>query len=226
MKKESLTGGPARGARPSKATARARVASRRRRLLAVKLDDELLVDRAVNVAARRQCRHARAHLRAFRRHDPARTPAPASGLPRAFDVRVLAARLLDAHRVAGLDLERGDVYLAPVNLDVPVVDELPRLPPRRGEARAVDGVVEPALQQAKKVLARDALHAGRALEVVAKLPFEDEVDSFDLLLLAQLLAVALQRLAAPQRVAVLAGRLRAALLNRARRLVAAVALQK
>src|SRR5437868_11768702 len=171
-------------------------------------------------------RDPRAHLAAVGRHDPARAPAAARGLPSALDVGVLAARFLDAHAVAGLDLERGYVHLAPVDLDVPVVDELARLPPRRGEARAVDGVVQAALEQGEQVLARDALHAGRALEVVAELPFEDEVDSFDLLLLAQLLAVALQRLAAPPRVAVLPRRLRAALLDRARRLVAAVALQK
>ena len=109
---------------------------------------------------------------------------------------------------------------------MPVVDELARLPPRRGEARAVDGVVESALQEREKVLARDALHAGRALEVVAELPFEDEVDSLDLLLLAQLQAVTLEGLATAHGVAVLSGRLRAALLNRARRLVAAVALQE
>src|SRR5215211_537886 len=195
-------------------------------LLAVKLDDELLVDGAVHVVADGQRYDARAHLGAVGRHDPVRAAAPAGGLPRALDVGVVAARLLDAHHVAGLDLERGDVDLAPVDLDVPVVDELARLAPRGGEARAVDRVVEPALQQAQEVLARDALHARRPLEVVAELPFEDEVDALDLLLLAELEPVALQRLAAPHGVAVLSGRLRAALLDGARRLETAVALQE
>src|ERR1051325_8122696 len=94
------------------------------RLLAVKLDDELLVDRAVYVVANGQRHDARAHLRAVRGHDPVRTAAAAGGLPCALDVRVRAARLLDADRVARLDLERGYVHLAPVDLDVPVVDEL------------------------------------------------------------------------------------------------------
>src|ERR1051325_3336275 len=83
------------------------------RLLAVKLDDELLVYRAVDVVAHGQRHHARAHLRAVRGHDPVRTAAAARGLPGALDVRVRAARLLDAHRVTRLDLETGYVHLAP-----------------------------------------------------------------------------------------------------------------
>src|SRR5918998_1506135 len=69
-------------------------------------------------------------------------------------------------------------------------------------------VVQPALQQEQKVLARDALLARGLLEVVAELAFEDEVNALDLLLLAQLLAVADQCLAAPHRIAVLPRRLR------------------
>src|ERR1044072_8069210 len=195
-------------------------------LLAVKLDDELLVDGAIHVVADGQRHDACAHLGAVGRHDPVRTATATGGLPGALDVGVLAARLLNGDGVAGLDLKRRNIDLAPVDLDMPVVDELARLAPRGGEARAVDRVVEPALKQAQKILARDALHARRALEVVAELPFEDEVDTLDLLLLTQLKAVALQRLAAAHRVAVLPRRLRAALLNRARRLETAVALQK
>src|SRR2546423_1447400 len=210
---------------PVALSATGRASPRRPSLLAVKLDDELLVDRAVNVVAHGRSHQARAHL-ALGGGEPVGPAPPARRLPSALDVRVLAARLLDADGVAGLDLERGYVHLAPVHLDVPVVDELSGLTARRGEARAVDRVVEPPLKQREQVLARDALHARGALEVVSELPFEDEVDSFDLLLLAQLLAVALEGLAAAQRISVLSGRLRAALLNRAGRLVAAVALQK
>src|SRR5215207_9661717 len=78
-------------------------------LLTIKLDDQLLVDGAVDVLARRERGHARAHLGALGGDDPTRAPAPPGGLPRALDVRVRAARLLDADRVALLDLERGDV---------------------------------------------------------------------------------------------------------------------
>src|SRR2546430_13313579 len=46
-------------------------------------------------SAHRRSHHARAHL-ALCGCEPVGPAAPARGLPRAFDVRVLAARLLDA----------------------------------------------------------------------------------------------------------------------------------
>src|SRR4029450_5220855 len=67
---------------------------------------------------------------------------------------------------------------------------------------------------------------GSAFEVVSELALEDEVDSFDFLLLAQLLAVANQRLAATQGVTMLSGRLRTPFLNRASGFVTTIALQK
>jgi hypothetical protein len=65
-----------------------------------------------------------------------------------------------------------------------------------------------------------------ALEVVAELTFEDKVDALNLLFFAQLLTVAHERLAPAHGVAVLSRRLRAALFNRARRLVATITLEK
>src|SRR5947209_15669596 len=96
----------------SKTTGRA--SPRRPTLLAVKLDDELLVDRAVNVVTNGHGHDARAHLATVGGRDPVGTPTSSGGLPSAFDVRVLAARLFDADRVARLNLERGDVNLAPI----------------------------------------------------------------------------------------------------------------
>src|SRR5689334_5594521 len=67
---------------------------------------------------------------------------------------------------------------------------------------------------------------GITLEVVTKLSFKNEVDAFDFLLLAQLLAVTDQRFAAAQRAAMLSGRLGTALLNRASGFITTIALQK
>src|SRR5437588_12623370 len=103
---------------PAALSATGRASPRRPSLFAVKFDDELLVDRAVNVVAHRRSHHARAHL-ALCRSEPVGPAASARGLPSALDVRVLAARLLDADDVAGLDLKRGYVNLAPVHLYVP-----------------------------------------------------------------------------------------------------------
>ncbi len=107
-----------------------------------------------------------------------------------------------------------------------MVDELSCLPARGGKACAVNRVIQSPLKQEQQVLAGDSLHAGSAFEVVSKLPFKNEIDAFDLLLLAQLLAITDQRFAASHRVAVLSGRLRTAFFNRASGLVAPIALQK
>src|ERR1044071_158819 len=107
-----------------------------------------------------------------------------------------------------------------------VIDQLSGLTAGRGETSAIDSIVQSPLQKEQEVLAGNPLHASSAFEVVAKLPFKNEVDTFDLLLLAQLLAVTDQRLAASQRVSVLSGRLSTAFLNRASGFVTTIALQK
>src|SRR4029077_11282002 len=101
-----------------------------------------------------------------------------------------------------------------VDQHVPVIHQLARLTSRGRETSPVDSVIQPSLQQEKKVLARDALLARRTFEIVAKLSFENKVDPFDFLLFAELLAITSQRLAATHGITVLSGRLSAALFNR------------
>ena len=101
--------------------------------------------------------------------------------------------------------------------------ELPRLRPRRRQPEPVDDVVEPPLEQLQQRLAGDAARPLGRLEVAAELILEHAVDALDLLLLAQLQAVAGElRLA---RLAVLSGR-EVALLDRALLRVAALSLQE
>src|SRR6185436_11464258 len=109
---------------------------------------------------------------------------------------------------------------------VPVINQLPRLSPRSRKARSVHSVVQATFQQEQKVLASDAFHTRGPFEVISKLPFEDEINSFDLLLFAQLLAIPRQRFAAPHGIAVLSGGLCAPLFNRTRGFVATVALEE
>src|SRR5581483_10140186 len=109
-----------------------------------------------------------------------------------------------------------------VDLEVAVVDQLARLLARGAEAEAVDDVVEPQLEVAEQVEARDAALADRGVEVVAELLLEEAVGAARLLLGAQLQAV-VGRLPAA-RLAVDAGRHRAALDGALGR-VAALALQ-
>ena len=105
-----------------------------------------------------------------------------------------------------------------------VVYELAGLPARRGKASSIHRIIQAPFEQKQEILARDALHAGRTFEVVSELSFEDEVDALDLLLLAQLLAVTHEGLAAPQRVAMLSWWLGATFFNRTSGFVTSVAL--
>src|SRR2546423_11797825 len=107
---------------PAALSATGRAPPRRPSLLAVKFDDELLVDRAVNVVAHGRSHHARAHLAALGGREPVGPAATTSGLPRALDVRVLAAPLLTPGGVARLDLEPGYVDPPPAHPTFPLVD--------------------------------------------------------------------------------------------------------
>src|ERR1043166_2848565 len=193
-------------------------------LLTIKLNNQLLVDRAVNIFTRRQrCRAAR-HLAA--RRNPRRPSATSRRLPGTFNVHVLTAAFFDRNHVTGLHLIRRNINLLFIHQHVPVIDELPRLASRSRKAGAIHGIVQTALEQEQKVLARDALLTRGALKVVSKLSFEDKVDALDLLLFAQLLAVPCQSFATTHRVAMLSRRLGPAFLDRTRRLVTAISLEE
>src|SRR5262249_44398589 len=107
-----------------------------------------------------------------------------------------------------------------------MVDQLPRLAPRGREARAIHTVIKPALKQKQQVFTRDASLPRSPVEVIAELSFENKVDALDLLLLAELLAISGQRLSAAHGIAMLSGRLSAALFNRTGRFVTAISLEE
>src|SRR5205085_8587876 len=136
----------------------------------------------------------------------------------ALNVHVRAAAFTDGDFIADLDLEAWDVHFAAIDEDVTMADELPRLRARHGVAQTVNDVVEATLKQGKQVLAGDAFGAHGALKIEPELALQHAVDAFDLLLLTQLLAVAAE-LGAADVAAMLAGRLRAAFLDGAARLV-------
>src|SRR5262249_3682391 len=94
------------------------------------------------------------------------------------------------------------------------------------ESRAIHAVIESALKQKQKVLTRDSFLPCGPLEVISKLSFENEVDALNLLFFAELLTVTGERFTAAHGIAMLSGRLRAALFNRTRRFVAAISLEE
>ncbi len=69
------------------------------------------------------------------RRDPVRASAAGGGLPRAFDVSILMALVFYGNDVADLDLERRDIDLASVDLDMSVIDKLACLTARSRKTR-------------------------------------------------------------------------------------------
>src|SRR5262245_32222311 len=106
---------------------------------------------------------------------------------------VLADKLLDLRLegdgVAGRNAETRAVGLAAVHQHVSVRDDLTGRPDGPGHPGAADGVVEAALQDAKKHLARVARHAGRIRDVATELALEDAIVELELLLLVEADAV-------------------------------------
>src|SRR5262249_18699830 len=142
------------------------------------------------------------------------------------NVNVLATCFFDRNHVTRLHLIGRNIHFAFVNQHVPVVHKLTSLTTRSRESRAIHAVIEPALKQKQKVLTRDSFLPCGPLEVISKLSFENEVDALNLLLFAELLAVTGERFTAAHGIAMLSGRLRAALFNRTRRFVAAISLEE
>src|SRR4051794_484388 len=179
-------------------------------LLGVVLNDELLLDRDVDLGPDRELVDEDAHPRRDRL-EPRGDDTLAVGLP-SHDERGHLQRLLAyVDHVVLTDLERRDVDLAAVHPEVAVDDQLAGGATRAGEAGAVDDVVEAALQQLQQVVTRLALPARGLGVVVVELLLENAVREASLLLLAELQEVL--ALLDPS-TAVLAGRVGATLVRR------------
>src|SRR5699024_4719253 len=79
-----------------------------------------------------------------------------------------------------------DVHLTPVDQEVSVADELPCLPTRASDPRAVDDIVQPPLENLQENLAGLTLAPICRLVVALELPFQHAVRVPRLLLLLQL----------------------------------------
>src|SRR6266540_4249196 len=139
-------------------------------LLRIELDDQLLLDRKLDVLALGEL-HDDPRERLRREIEPPWNATGAGGLDRGLDLFVDPALFLDRH-------------------------DLARLRPRRGKPQGVDDVIQAPLELLEEVRSRDSLAALGAREGQPELPLEKAVDALDLLLLAKLNAVA-QELRAP-----------------------------
>src|SRR6266545_2234520 len=174
-------------------------------LLGVKLDDQRLLDRSVDLFPLGPLQNL-AGEPVVVGLEPGRHGCGEVGCV-ADDGLGRAARRHRDH-VLGLDLVARDVHAAAVDVEVAVPDELARLRARGGEAEPVDDVVEARLQHPQQLLARDSRSLRRLAVVGAELLLEQAVVAPRLLLLAQLQQIL--GLLDPA-AAVLAGRIAAAL---------------
>src|SRR6266508_2626158 len=131
-------------------------------LLRVELDDELLLDRRVDLGALRPLEDLSGQPLVVGLK-PGRDRGREVG--RVADDLLRRRARLHRHDVVGLDLVARDVDAAPVHVKVAVADELAGLRARGGEAEPVDDVVETRLEHPQQILARDA-GALRGLGVV------------------------------------------------------------
>src|SRR5881409_3963300 len=107
-----------------------------------------------------------------------------------LDGRALLTAPEDRNDVTLPHRVRRDVDLLAVDEEVAMPDELARLRSGRRQSQPVHDVVQPALEKLQQHLAGDAAGPLRRLEVAAELVLEHSVNPLDLLLLAELKAVA------------------------------------
>src|SRR6195952_1009607 len=157
-------------------------------LLRVELDDELLGERHGNLSPLGHLVDEDA-LTLPDDLQPARDGTLARDLPRKLERQCVQGLLADVDDVVLRHPVARDVDLDAIDGEVSGADQLARHPPRASEARAVDDVVEPALQDAQQVLAGLAREAVGLLVVTTELLLHHAVGEASVLLLLQLSAV-------------------------------------
>src|SRR5450830_389908 len=105
------------------------------------------------------------------------------------DTHLLLGLFANGNNVACLDLVRSDVHDDTVNSQRLVGHQLTRFSASRAEAHTINDVVQTRFQQLQQCFAGVALATVRFSEVATELALEHAVDTLDLLLFAQLVAV-------------------------------------
>ena len=158
-------------------------------LLAVQLDDKLLIHRQLNIFTLGQIQNPAFVIVAIH-FEPARHRAMAREFLRQFKHRKLFAVLANRNFLARADLIRRDIHLAAINGDVSVAHQLPCLTPRLRKTQTKNHVVQTPLELLQQQLAGHTTRARGLLEVVAELAFLGKVNALRFLLFAQLQTLA------------------------------------
>src|SRR5438552_12771290 len=136
----------------------------------------------VNNYAARQSLHAAHQFVRVDNVQPALAATTTGGLERALNVRIVRALFTNSDLVSDFDLERRDINLATINLNVAVAYELTSLAARHRKSKPVDHVIKPTFKQRQQILTCHALLAGGFLKVVTELCFEQIVNALNALL--------------------------------------------
>src|SRR5262249_61315251 len=156
------------------------------KLLRVQLDDELFVNRRrLYVFALRQRHYFALELLAVD-FEPRYSALALRDIARFHDHRVLVHVFLDGDFLAHVHLVGRNVDLLPVDADVAVQHELPRLRTRGRKSRSPHDVVEPTLEENNQVFTGRTLRPLSLMEVIPELAFEQAIGALHLLLFAQL----------------------------------------
>ena len=153
-------------------------------LAATELDDQLLLDRIVDLLSDRHADDLDGPGLLVNL-DPGRRVASLGLFEICFDqvARLVASRLDD---IARLDQITRHVALTTIDREVTVTDDLASEGPRGSVTRPEHDVVQTSLEKHQQGLARIALRLVRHGEETTELLLEHPVEPFDLLLLAQL----------------------------------------
>src|SRR5579864_2556133 len=157
-------------------------------LLAVQLNNQLLVHWQLDIFPLRQTQHARLVIIAIN-FQPARQRAVTGKLLGQLKYRQLLAVFANGNFLARAHFIGRNVDLAIVDRDVSVTHQLPCLASRLRETQTVHNVVKTAFELLQQTLAGHALGARGLLKVVAELAFLREIDALGFLLLAELQAI-------------------------------------
>jgi len=93
---------------------------------------------------------------------------------------------LPANGIAFFDQARGDISLAPVELDMTVLYQLASLGTGISEAQTVDDIIQPSFQQCQQIISGNARLLFRQGKEAVELLFHHSVGIANFLLLSQL----------------------------------------
>src|SRR5438034_2304846 len=162
---------------------------RKLRLLRIQLNHQALVEvLAAPGALRRPLDRASQFLYVVL--DPRRETDLLGELQGVDDSQLCLGSLFDCDDVAGPHQSRGNVEDLAIHRHRAMAHELARFGARRAETHAVDDVIETRLEESQQVVPSRSLALRSHPEVTPELPLENAVGSAQLLLLAQLIAIA------------------------------------